>query len=154
MPATPTSLLAFIAQYMTLFGAASLAPLIAQEAVPSVADQDKVWLRLDNLGNPQQFYRFSGTWKPLASWAITGTTAQRPSAPFEGHIYFDTTIGAALVWRSGWITLGGVTGDLKLVRAASLASALASNPGWVQDTSYATDTGATLAPTVFALRKS
>lgn len=63
-----------------------------------------------------------------------GTTADRPTPVNSYTTYFDTDINCALVYYAGsWHTLDGSPGDVKYVKAATLAQALIQNPGWIQD---------------------
>lgn len=71
----------------------------------------------------------------LASGTTVGNTAARPASPQNYQFYFDTDIGALLMYYGGgWHTVSGSPGDVKFVKAATLVAALAQNPGWVQNT--------------------
>jgi hypothetical protein len=51
------------------------------------------------------------------------------------QLFFDTSIKCQLVYeRSAWRTLAGTPGDVKEVKAATIADAIVNNPGWAQDT--------------------
>jgi hypothetical protein len=61
----------------------------------------------------------------------SGTTANRPTSPFDLQQYYDTTISALIWWeRAAWRTVDGVLGDVKFVVTQLLSTALAQNPGW------------------------
>jgi hypothetical protein len=61
----------------------------------------------------------------------TGNTASRPTGVPDGFIYNDAEIGIPIVKRaSGWSTLGGSIGDVKMVDYATTSGAEAANPGW------------------------
>lgn len=71
-------------------------------------------------------------WQPLLALIQSGPTADRPGgASVEFQEYYDTDIKVLLWWERGaWRTKDGVIGDIKQVAWATLADALAHNPGW------------------------
>jgi len=76
-----------------------------------------------------------GAWEKRGAIPIktTGATTERPDNPPEGYPFYDTTIGAALVYAGGsWVTRDGLPGDVKSVTDTDLSAALAKNPGWQQ----------------------
>jgi hypothetical protein len=69
--------------------------------------------------------------------ALFGPTLMRPSNPAPFQRYFDTDINAEIWWERGaWRTVAGTVSDVKVVTAANLATALANNPGWIQETNF------------------
>lgn len=71
-----------------------------------------------------------------AAWTTSlehsGDTASRPTDVPLGYRYYDTTIGRELrMTASGWSTVEGGVGDVKMVNMASVDDARAVNPGWV-----------------------
>ena len=61
----------------------------------------------------------------------TGDTASRPSSVPVNYLYLDTEIGRILRnTPSGWTTLDGGVGDIKMVDFADAETALKYNPGW------------------------
>jgi len=64
-----------------------------------------------------------------------GPTTGYPVNPQQNQRFRDTTLNIDVIFYSGsWHTVDGCPGDVKTVKAATLAAALAQNPGWVQDT--------------------
>jgi hypothetical protein len=99
-----------------------------------------LWLRTErdataadpSYGDSIEWLSWNGSvWKSILVDGISGTTAQRPAAPFEYQKFFDTTITCLLWWeRSTWRTVSGVPGDIKAVAFPTLTEALLRNPGW------------------------
>ena len=76
------------------------AQLVVSASTPAPVDQDKVWLKLDGLGNPVNFYWFNaGSWKevnpPNVFWGIasnvgnayTIAVAKPPAALVTGQLF-------------------------------------------------------------------
>lgn len=71
-------------------------------------------------------------WNAFIAANGLGTTAERPAAPGEGTMFYDTTINVQLWFERGqWRTYSGVPGDIKAVIFSTLQDALDHNPGWI-----------------------
>jgi len=129
-------LLTQIANYMAIVGLEDFNGINFGPTEPSESNRDKPWFQTDSSGNPIGWFAWNGSaWAPIPQALPFGPTASRPVSPSTGTEYFDTDINTALVYeRSQWRTLAGTPGDVKEVKAASLAAALLSNPGWAHDT--------------------
>lgn len=97
----------------------------------------KDWAITDQTyGDPLTWMMFNGTsWQPVGaailSAASVGPTANRPAAPSDFQVYYDTDIACLIWWeRSMWRTVSGVRGDVKAVTAVTSTEALTQNPGW------------------------
>lgn len=135
-PGNVQALLQLIAEQMEITGQDSFDGINFGPTEPTPENRDKPWFKTDMGGNPIGWYAWAGSsWDSIPLVLPTGSTGDRPSAPAAGTQYFDTTIGVALVYIGGtWKTLAGSPGDVKEVKAPSLADALTKNPGWVHDT--------------------
>lgn len=135
-PGTPQGLLQLISEYLEITGQDSFDGINFGPTEPTPENRDKPWFKTDGSGNPIGWYAWAGSsWDSIPLVLPTGSTGDRPSAPTAGTQFFDTTIGVSLVYTAGtWKTLAGSPGDVKEVKAASLAEALTKNPGWVHDT--------------------
>lgn len=99
-----------------------------------------IWLRTTanatqaspSTGTPLGWYMFDGTnWVPFVGVTPAGPTSARPSGALDYQLFYDTDISTMLIFERGqWRTQSGVPGDVKFVAFATLASALANNPGW------------------------
>lgn len=121
-------------EYVPLDISASVANLFtvsATEPPPPGAGDANIWLRTSS-GRVIGWYFYTGSaWRPGGNTSPSGTTAQRPTDPADYEQYFDTTINALIHWERGaWRTVSGVPQDVKFVVTATLADALAQNPGW------------------------
>ena len=130
LPATAQDLVNFLAQNLILEGLEYAVPVIRSKDTPDVSQNDKLWIEVDDSGNPLSAKIFSSYWKLLpvvVEWANA-----RPVTPSKGQLFYDAAIGTLLMYTgSAWVTADGVSGDLKYVNAADTATALAKNPGWV-----------------------
>ncbi len=135
-PGTVQGLLDLIAQYEEITGLEDFNGINFGPTEPTEDDRDRPWFKTDEDGNPVGWYAWNGLiWAAIPIVLPTGASGDRPSAPAEGTQYFDTTINTALIYLGGgWVTLTGSPGDVKEVRATSLAVALTNNPGWAHDT--------------------
>lgn len=99
-----------------------------------------LWLRTQrdptaedtSYGDAIEWLSYNGSvWKSILADGISGTTAERPTSPFNLQKYYDTDI-TCLIWfeRSAWRTVSGVPGDIKAVAFPTQAQALLYNPGW------------------------
>lgn len=105
------------------------APNPGGEGVPP---EPRLWIRTSASGAHKQTYWWTGlAWSLFSAPVPSGTT--RPLAPFVGEKFFDTTINVELIYERGaWRTVSGSPGDIKHVRAGTLAEAITKNPGWVE----------------------
>ena len=135
-PGQVQALLQLISEYLEISGQDSFEGINFGPTEPTPENRDKPWFKTDMGGNPIGWYAWDGSaWASIPLVLPSGATADRPSAPAAGTQYFDTSINVALVYVSGsWVTLTGSPGDVKEVKAATLADAITKNPGWVHDT--------------------
>tara|TARA_R110002153_G_scaffold93463_2_gene225960 strand:+ start:14188 stop:14946 length:759 start_codon:yes stop_codon:yes gene_type:complete len=135
LPAGVQQLLNLVAGNLTVQGFSSVDGLVVSATEPNPDQRDRVWLKTDvSSGAPIQFRTFNaGAWVVLPTTMGFGPTDTRPVAPAEGEQYFDSDLTTALVYeRASWRTLSGSPGDIKFVRATTIASAIESNPGWAE----------------------
>lgn len=135
-PGTVQALLDLIAQYEEIIGGENFNGVNYGPTEPTPENRDRPWFKTDGGGNPVGWYGWDGAaWASIPLVLPRGATGDRPSAPAAGTQFYDTTIQVALVYVGGtWKTLAGSPGDVKEVKAATLADALTKNPGWVHDT--------------------
>lgn len=135
-PGTVQGLLDLIAQYEEIVGGEDFSGINYGPTEPAPENRDRPWFKTDNSNNPLGWYAWNGLqWVSIPNTIPSGLTANRPSPATIGMQYFDTEIGVAIIYSStGWITVSGSPGDVKEVKAASLAVALQRNPGWSHDT--------------------
>jgi hypothetical protein len=97
---TLQDLLDTFSSHQTVLLPAGSTQIIVSDSTPGPADQDKVWLKVDGVGNPVNFYWFNGgSWKevnpPLVFWGIgsnvgnayTVSVANPPPALVTGQMY-------------------------------------------------------------------
>lgn len=135
-PGTMQDLLNLVAQYMAISGQSDFSGINFGPVEPSPDNRDKPWFKTDNSGNPIGWFSWDGlAWTPIPQVVPSGSTADRPVGAQLGQLYLDTDIGVMLLFNgANWITESGSPGDVKEVKAASVADALTQNPGWSQDT--------------------
>ena len=135
-PPTMQALADQLAEYLAIAGGDNFSGINYGPVEPGPDDRDKPWFKTDNAFNPIGWFSWDGlAWDSTPLVIPGGTTANRPTNATTGQLYDDTDIGATLKWNgAAWITLAGTVGDIKEVKAVSLAVALANNPGWAQDT--------------------
>lgn len=137
IPGTMQGLANLLAQYFAVNGLSELGGINFGPTTPSEADRDKPWFKTDGSYNPIGLFSWNGSaWVTFDTGAIpSGSTASRPASPSVGQLYLDTDINCVLVWeRAKWRTAHGSPGDVKFVKATDVATAIANNPGWVEDT--------------------
>ena len=137
IPGTMQGLANLLAQYFAVNGLSELGGINFGPTTPSEADRDKPWFKTDGSYNPIGLFSWNGSaWVTFDTGAIpSGPTASRPASPSVGQLYLDTDINCVLVWeRAKWRTAHGSPGDVKFVKATDVATAIANNPGWVEDT--------------------
>jgi hypothetical protein len=134
-PGQVQGLLNLIAQYMEITGLEDFEGINFGPAEPSEDNRDKPWFQTDEAGNPIGWFSWNGSeWSPIPVTLPFGPTADRPVSPSTGAVYFDTDINVELIYeRAAWRTASGSPGDVKEVKAASVAAALTQNPGWIAD---------------------
>lgn len=134
-PGMVQELLDLIAQYMDIVNDESFNGINFGPETPGPDDRDKPWFKTDESGNPIGWLSWDGAeWSPIPATLPSGTTVNRPVSPATGTQYFDTDINTALIFERGaWRTLAGSPGDVKEVKAATVAAAITQNPGWIQD---------------------
>ncbi len=143
-PGTMQELLDLIAEYLAITGQETFNGINFGPTEPSADNRDKPWFETDISGNPIGWKSWNGSaWAAIPIVVPSGNTASRPIAPSEGTKYFDTEIGAELIYiGSLWITSSGSPGDIKQVSGTVLADVLTKNPGWSH---YAAGIGKVLA---------
>lgn len=137
IPGTMQGLANLLAQYLAVNGLSELGGINFGPTTPSEANRDKPWFKTDESYNPIGFFAWNGSaWVTFDTGAIpSGPTASRLTSPAVGQLYLDTDIKCVLVWeRAKWRTAHGSPGDVKFVKATDVATAIANNPGWVEDT--------------------
>lgn len=131
-PGTVQGLMNFIAAYQQITGQSNFSGVNFGSTEPAAEDRDKPWFKTDDSGNPVGWYAWDGSaWEAMPLVTPSGATESRPLSPQQGQKFYDTTIGAELIYiGSAWITSSGSPGDIKPVVAATLEDALDKNPGW------------------------
>lgn len=124
------------AQYLAITGQGNFAGINYGDVEPTPENRDRPWFKTDAGGNPIGWYSWNGSaWVPSPITPQSGTTAARPTSAVIGQLYLDNDIDVLLIYNGvAWITASGSPGDVKEVKAATLADALTKNPGWVHDT--------------------
>ena len=135
-PGTPQLGVNLFSQYLSITGLEESGGINFGATTPASDMRYRPWFKTDISGNPIGWFSWNGSaWAQILFASPSGTTANRPSSAVKGQIYFDTDINVQLVYeRSAWRTQSGSPGDVKEVKADTLAAALTANPGWVQDT--------------------
>lgn len=131
-----------IAQYLMIAGQADFSGINFGPTTPSPTDQDRPWFKTDNSGNPIGWFTWGGaSWVQLPLVPQSGGFASAPVSGIVGQQYYATdlgTTGVLLVWNgTAWITVDGVSGDVKFVGGTDISVILNNNPGWIQVTSFA-----------------
>lgn len=134
-PGTVQELLDLIAQYEEIIGLEDFTGINFGATTPSADNRDRPWFKTTGSGDPIGWFAWNGSaWVLIPQTLPVGTTAERPTAPAEGEQYWDTDCDCAIVFIGGdWITQAGTSGDVKMVKKATIDEALACNPGWIQD---------------------
>lgn len=134
-PGTVQGMLDLIAAYLGITGGENFTSINFGPDEPDAESRDFPWFKTDMSGSPLGWYSWSGAaWTLMPVNIPSGNTASRPASPTNTNLYFDTDINVLLVYYgSQWRTAAGSPGDVKEVKKATLAEALAANPGWVQD---------------------
>lgn len=135
-PGTVQALLDLIAAYESIVGLEDFSGINFGDVEPTPENRDRPWFKTDSSGNPIGWYSWDGgEWAPTPVTVQNGVTSSRPSPPIMGQLYLDTDIDVLLIYTgAAWVTAAGSPGDVKEVKAATLADALLKNPGWVHDT--------------------
>lgn len=135
-PGTVQELLELFAQYMAITGLNPFSGINFGDTEPSPDERDRPWFKTDASDNPIGWFSWDGdSWEPVPSVMASGDTASRPAPAITGQTYYDTDIEVALLFNGAiWVTQAGSPGDVKEVKATTLADALTKNPGWSHDT--------------------
>lgn len=136
LPGNTTALLTLVSQYTAISGTQNFNGINFGSTTPTADQRGLPWFKTDAFGNPIGLFSWNGTaWVGIPTNLANGPTANRPTNPSVGTEFYDTTIGAVIIYTtSGWSTASGCVGDVKEVKAADLPTALTNNPGWAQDT--------------------
>lgn len=139
LPSSSQLLVNFIAQYVAILGGNAFNGINFGSQTPSPQNRGLPWFKTDGSGNPIGLYSWNGVaWTTLPTGAASGPTSSYPSNPSAGALFYDTTIGALVLFnasQNAWTTASGVPGDIKEVLTPTLAQALLNNPGWAQEPS-------------------
>lgn len=138
LPSSAQDLLNFCAAYLGIAGASVFNGINYGPNTPPPENRGLPWFKTDSSGTPVGLFSWNGSaWVTIPTVVANGNTANRPATPSNGTVYYDTQIGAQIMWNSAanaWTTLAGTVGDVKEVTATTIAAALAANPGWLQHT--------------------
>lgn len=138
LPASAQALINLVAAYTGIGGANGFNGINFGSQTPAPQNRSLPWFKTDSFGNPIGFFSWNGTaWVTTPSTVASGPTSGRPAGPANGTQYYDTTLGAVLIFNTAnnaWTTASGVPGDIKEVTTTTLAQALINNPGWAQHT--------------------
>lgn len=135
-PGNVQALLELEAQYLAIVGLNPFSGVDFGDTEPTPEERDRPWFKTDGSGNPIGWYSWGGSaWEPSPVTPQSGATADRPTSATLAQMYLDTDINVLLIYNgAAWVTASGSPGDVKEVKATTLADALTRNPGWVQDT--------------------
>ena len=135
LPGNVQALLNLVAAYTLINGQQNFNGLNYGASTPGPSSRNLPWFKTDQFGNPIGFFSWNGAnWAAIPLVAATGPSTMRPNNPGIGTEFYDTTIGAVLIYSAmGWTTASGSVGDVKEVQAPDITTALTNNPGWVQD---------------------
>lgn len=135
LPGNAQALVNFIAQYVLISGDQNIGGINFGSDTPPPENRGFPWWRTDSDGNPMGMYNWNGSaWVTVSTAIANGPTSNRPLDPVTGTFYLDTSINVLLMFERGqWRTADGSPGDVKDVKASTLAAALLKNPGWAQD---------------------
>jgi hypothetical protein len=136
LPGNAQTLANFIAAYVAIAGGQNFNGINFGSVTPSADNRDKPWWRTDANNQPLGMYSWNGSAWVTTSFIIpNGASVERPLNPANYTEFFDTTINRLLIYERGqWRTADGCTGEVRHVKAATIAAALTLNPGWIQDT--------------------
>lgn len=131
-PTTLTQLIVILRTLVTAVVTGTYTPYVISSATPSVADQDKVWHKLDGAGRPLgTFIYYSGRWRRQPSGRVSQITMYSgdPSVDFAGTAGLGTIEGE---W-DGWALCNGSNGTPnlsdKFIVAAKLDDLAVGHPG-------------------------
>ena len=134
-PGTVQQLSELLAQYYLIVGGEDFSGINFGDVEPPADERDRPWFKTDSSGNPIGWFSWNGSaWTATPIQAQNGPTTDRPISPNTGQLFFDTDIQVLIIWNgTTWTTASGSPGDVKEVKAATLADALLKNPGWSED---------------------
>lgn len=137
LPGNAQALATFMSLYNGVGGAQNFDGVNFGPNTPTADNRDKPWFKTDAVGNPIGWFSWNGVaWLGIPLIAASGGTTGRPSSAGLGTEYYDTDIGALIIWNGvNWTTASGTIGDVKEVFLSTLAIALQNNPGWIQEPS-------------------
>jgi hypothetical protein len=139
LPSSAQDLIDFVSEYTGIQGGSAFNGINFGSNTPAPQNRGLPWFKTDANGNPIGLFSWNGlAWVTTPTNAASGPSSARPAGPSSGSTYYDTTIGALIIWNGtagAWTTASGTIGDIKEVITATLATALTNNPGWVQETS-------------------
>jgi hypothetical protein len=137
LPSSAQALVDFISEYTGIQGGSAFNGINFGSTTPAPQNRGLPWFKTDAFGNPIGLFSWNGsTWVTIPTGVSAGSSGERPVAPSNGATFYDTTIGALILWNAAagaWTTASGTVGDIKEVITASLSTALTNNPGWVQE---------------------
>jgi microcystin-dependent protein len=138
LPSSAQALINYVSEYTGIQGGTAFNGINFGPNTPSPQNRGLPWFKTDAYGNPIGLFSWNGSaWVTIPTGVSAGSTANRPASPSNGSTYYDTTIGALILWNGtvgAWTTASGTVGDIKEVITADLPTALTNNPGWVQET--------------------
>lgn len=138
LPSSAQALIDYVSAYTGILGGAAFNGINYGQNTPAPQNRGLPWFKTDANGNPIGLFSWNGTaWVTIPTNAASGPSSSRPAGPSSGSTYYDTTIGALIIWngtQGAWTTASGTIGDIKEVVTATLATALTNNPGWQQET--------------------
>lgn len=136
LPGNAQALANFMALYNGIGGVSNFNGINYGSTTPTADQRGYPWFQTDSQGNPVGLFSWNGlTWAAIPVQTASGASSARPGAPGVGTEFYDTSIGAVILWNGGnWTTLSGTIGDVKEVQAPNINTALTNNPGWAQDT--------------------
>lgn len=107
----------------------AIARPVTSATITAIPQAGEVVVRTDR-GYAVEAY-IGGVWTTVRPGR--GATADRPTGVPDGYVFHDTTIDRPLRWNesnSGWTTVDGCVGEMRMTYGVSESETLARNPGW------------------------